>query len=355
MKTAIGVLLLGSLCLAAGGRSVDDLLRLLAHEDPVVREEAALGILAKGFTVLAHLKKAAEADESAVAREAGRLRRTLVLANRLRQADRKSVEFWVLLEELHEGSPEREREAAVRLAIGRKEAVTTAFDRALAINAVRSFCRDWNETYTRGSKEEKKYDALEKRLFDDGVRAVPHLMRVLETHDKVAFFNMDVTRGVTARMQVRAIFGLSFLMAKEAIPHLIVHAHSVSMTAASNAGAAVKKMTTGGATPPLAAPDLPALIAWWRKHRTEYALGATRIARALLADLHRDAAAELAGRGGPFTAPKNVEMLPGALTTVRTNTAKLVALMLGREIDYDPEAPAVKRLAQVRALESGIE
>jgi hypothetical protein len=327
--------------------SVESLLRHLGHEDGRVREEAANALLARGFGMIATLAAVSESEGPVVAREAETLRRILLLAHRLSKAPRDEAAFWMHLEDIHRLAPDRLRPTALRLVLVKPAHLQAVRDqREAAKAAVRTFCLEWNEMSAPGSAEEKRHAVLRKELESVGPAAAPHLMRVLDVHHSRAFFHMDERTGVTARMQVRAIFGLAFLEMREAIPYLLVHAGSMSPTAGGHAAAAFRKLTSGEVPPTWA--DEKALADAWRTHREEVPHGTRWATRALLDELHLDAAAEIVGI--PFPVWKTVVMLPGAHVNRRKATIRRLELLTGRAADVDPAAPAEKRLAQVRAL-----
>jgi hypothetical protein len=334
--------------------SVESLIRYLGHDDGGVRLEAAGELLARGFETIAPLRQAAGGEHPVLAREAEALRRILVIARRLSEPARDTATFWMLLEELYDLVPERHRVTALLLALGKPADVQAVDDRReRAISAVRTFCRDWNEMSVPGSALEKRYAALRKELEDAGAAAAPHLMRVLDVHHSRAFLHVEGATGVTARMQVRAIYGLSFLGSREAVPYFLVHSNSTSITAGTNAAAAFWKLVSEGETVPAPRPDANAMVDWWSAHRTGYPHGARWAVRAQLAELHRDAACEVVGI--PFPVWKTVEMMPGALVIRRRAVIQMLEALLGRGVEIDAAAPAKERLAQVRAVEERFE
>jgi hypothetical protein len=328
---------------------VEVLLRHLGHEDHLVREAAAGGLLARGFEMIAPLTGAAQGNDLSLAGEAETIRRLLVLAHRLSKASRNTPAFWMLLEEVHDMAPGRLRRATLLLALKSSAEVVSVSDRRETANVtVRTFCRDWNEMWAPGSAEEKRYAVLRKALESAGPAAAPHLMKILDVHQSRAFCHTDRQGGVTARMQVRAVFGLVFLGAREAVPYCLVHMQNMSVTAGANAAAAFVKLTSGKLTP-----DEKSIADWWSAHREDYPHGTRWATRALLHELHRDAAFEIVGI--PFHVLKNVVVLPGAHVNRRQATVRVLETLTGRKAKFDAPAPAKMRLAQIRAMEERFE
>lgn len=285
---------------SAGGepRIANDLVVFLDHEDEVVRQEAARALLHYGFPAEDALAAAVREGDTSLAAAAGRVGRYFSLARQLREDSLLPQGPWLALE-----AARAEVEPALLadvLALGldgpvKAREVLAARDHAR--NVALAFVRDWNEHYVEGSDEEKRYDALEARLLEAGSAAVPHLLRVLETDPRRAFLYTDPPPPgeISARMQVRAIFGVSFLEAREALPHLLIHVRGPSLTASTNAGAAFAKLAPleGAEIAPFTQPDVKRLDAWWTEHRSEFTSTRRDLEHALFRELRTLLAHEL--------------------------------------------------------------
>lgn len=380
MRVSIGLLLVLAISVAIPARASEppapeEVVRLLGHEDPIVRREAARTLLRLGFGAEAAARNAdfvpaknagwrqtMRAERLRV--EAAKVSYAFLLARRLAEADTKTAAFWIALDDAITYAPSELRDDVLRLGVGdveRRRSVLKA--RAAAADAVAAFVRDWNEMYTEGSEEQRRYEVLRESLLSRGMAAVPPLLRILEVDPRRAFLYLDPPPEgeVSARMQVRAIFGLSFLEPPEAIPYLVVHARSPSLTAASNASAVLMGLAgiQGAGTGLLVPLDLAVIDAWWAEHRHEFMAPRRGLERALVDALRISLAHETIGVAKARDTGQIVIPMPHELVSLGARQAWLVELLCtltgDGELAYDRDAPVWKRLAQVRRIAVRVE
>jgi hypothetical protein len=116
----------------------------------------------------------------------------------------------------------------------------------------------------------------------------------------------------------------------------------------------VKLWTSGEPTLPLAEPDVAALDTWWREHRGEYAADVRWLTRAIADDLGAAVAKEIAG-GEEVSADSPVTRIVGKPPELlgpanQARSVELLKLLTGRELEFDREAKAEKRLEQARRI-----
>jgi len=354
----------------------DQVVILLGHEDPVVRREAARTLLRIGFDAEAALHDALVAPPKHVLgpQEAERSRRRLAelqrvgrafsLAGRLAKADPATASFWIALDDAVTEAPPELLEDVLRLGVGdaerRREVLRT---REAAAAAVATFVTEWNEMYTPGTDLEKRYDELKSALVDQGMASVPPLLHILEVEPRRAFLFVDpAPEGeVSARMQVRAIFALSFLGPREAVPYLVLHANGPSLTAASNAWGALVQIAgiEGAEAGFLQEPDRELLEVWWADHRHEYAAARRPLERALVDALLTSLAHEILGVAKARDTGQIRIPLPDEFVGLRQRQARLVE-HLGRlsgveDLAFDPEAEVERRLGQAQRIAVQVE
>jgi hypothetical protein len=308
----------------------------LGHDDPAVRGEAAEEILRSGVSVteIDLLLGRKQGDTPVVYPIVDRLRTAVFLAERLRGCEEGSAPFWLRLEDLLGGVAPGLRHAALS---GTTAAAQRLRERAAAQATVAEFLRDWNENYVIGSEEEKRYAALRQRLEATGAAALPHLLEPLETTPWKAFGNLDPDRGVTARIQVRAIFGLSFLKFPEAVPSLVLHARSTSYTAAADAAATLALILGQELPAPLAPADVAKIDAWWAGHRGEYAEATARLVAAVARSIHVALAREVLGIRDRWEDAPDLSVAA-------------LELLTGEKLAWDPSSAPEQRLADARRI-----
>jgi hypothetical protein len=261
---------------------------------------------------------------------------------RLRAMHQEDAGFWLALEGLFQpGVTDEARNAALAEALGDTAKIAPVLShRKDACDAARAFCHDWDELYMEGTGEKERYEAIKTKLTEQGAAVVPYLLEVLSVDPSIAFGQTDETGGVTARMQVRAIFGVSFVSPREAVPFLVLHTHGPSLTSTSNASAVLGKLVRQefGATY-LNAGDLAKIDGWWVAHRAEYDAGNDLLVPSLIDQLRTDQRLVLLGQ----TMQTEPQMRKGVLKSLRRVT--------GTEFNFDPDADPATRETQIRTIE----
>ncbi len=320
--------------------SVAGLIDHLRHPDPAVRAVAGRALVARGPAVLADLAAAAGTDPSR-AGPVEEVRRAIILVARLQAAKPTEVRYWLVLDDLLTQTAPHLRETALAAALPDRAATMGA--RLEAQATVDRFCRDWNEMYEPGSEEEKRYEALKAALVATGPAAAPHLLRILEADPNETFGNLHEERGVTARQQVRALFGVVFLTLREAAPYLVLHARHPSLTAASNAAAAFELLVLGKTEMvPLAEPDLAKIDAAFAERRAEFPDTTLRLARILATRLVASAAQSVVG-------PEDEERL------AQEEIAGSLRLLTGKDPAFLASAAPEARLNRAREIEAALD
>lgn len=243
-----------------------------------------------------------------------------------------SLYWWLALDEIDREIPRGPREALLAHAlpdVAQREASLIAIAAGREVAA--RFCREWNEVQSEA--EAKKYADLRAELEKAGHTAIPYLATILAVPPQAAFTVTDEAKGITARQQVRALWGLEILRATMCTPYIVFHVRGPSFTACETARAVLHRLgrvayPEGGDE----AAQLAAIDAWWRKdwggswERDHLVRHTIRWAREALAsgDLERQ---EMAQYG-----PLQLEAIVGKL-------------------EYDPNAPLASRAAQLAAIE----
>lgn len=351
-------LVLSTLVLAlAGARagageepSVASLVEFLGDPDPYVRREAARRLVAAGDVAVTPLAVARDSRDPVRAAAATETARALTLARRLAAAKEDSVRFWLAYEDVRELAPTWLRESVYEAILA--DPVRRAElekQRRSAKHAVDRFCADWNEmTPGPDSEEGQRYLILEADLKAAGTAAAPHVLRILDADPHDAFPRMDPALGITARMEVRAVFAAMYLELREALPQLLLLSEGPSLTLTSNAGSLFLRFTADETTVPFERPDTRRLLELWAKHRKECEAGARSISRRLVADLRESLAEEVVtspdATAGPAWRPVAQKRFVSQLSLVR-----------GEAFEFDEKAPVAKRLDQARAIADRID
>ena len=93
------------------------------------------------------------------------------------------------------------------------------------------FCVEWKPIRR---EQDERFTGLEEELKLAGAAAGPALLEILGTNQYDAFGRLHAEDGVTAWMQVNALFGVSFLDLREAVPHVLLHCRGPSATCTSS-------------------------------------------------------------------------------------------------------------------------
>jgi hypothetical protein len=233
------------------------------------------------------------------------------LAKRVRDGDAApGVVYWLALDELDRRYPAAQRESLLARALPDAAKRKARLDELAAGRATSAkFCTEWNEFYVPGGDDEKRYVALAADLKKTGAAAVPALAEILAIPPQATFCVMEPHPGVSARRQVRAIFGLMHLDARDAVPYLVWQSRGPSLTESSNAQGLAAKWFVPAAAPD--ADEAKAVEAWWKEHRAEHAIVVDHLVRTTLR-WTRDGVADAkpaVAEGADFTARKLAELL----------------------------------------------
>lgn len=336
------ILVLGSLAGPAAANDppkdvLDRVTKSLTDADPLAEGSASDLLAPDPPTMLALWAVAFRDGAPEVARE--RALRLYVADNRAdRVADNApakdhSLYWWLALDEIDREIPRGPREALLARALP-DGALREASLKALAAGreVAARFCREWNEV--QSEVDTKKYAVLRAELEKAGESAIPYLATLLSVPPQATFTVTDEKKGITARQQVRALWALEFLRAKQCTPYLVFHVRGPSSTACATARAVLHRL--GEVAYPEGsdeAAQLAAIDGWWPKgweiadwQRDHLIRHAIRWAREALAsgDPERQ---EMAQYG-----PLQLEAIVGKL-------------------EYDPQSSLATRGAQLAAIE----
>ncbi len=270
-----------------------------------------------------------------------RLLEAVRLAQRVREGEAAApLPYWLALDDLARAA--RSRNALLDLAIPAEAPRAEALKRLDAARAMaQRFCLDWNE-HDGAPEVAKANAALRAELEKAGPAAAPHLLEVLTVLPADAFVVIEPERGVTARQQVRALYGIGFLGLRDAAPYLVFHTTGPSLTSSSVAATTLQQLTGAklGADV-LGEPPREAIDAWWREHRDVRSPVLDHFVRHLIAYLREPQRAASA--------------LPLDWAEFRRENARLgveaLERLLGMKLRYDAEADPNTRLGQLDTIE----
>jgi hypothetical protein len=290
--------------------------KALSSADPLSDGSASAGLFAADAATEDAIRAVAKNTAAAadVRDRALRVILALDLAKRVRDGESEpGVAYWLALDEIDQRYPAVQRESLLGRALPDAAKRKARLDELVAARATAAkFCSEWNETYAPGSDEEKRYAALEAELKKVGAAAVPTLAEILAIPPQATFGVVEPHPGVSGRRQVRAIFGLLYLDAKDAAPYLVWQCRGPSYTESTNAQALVGKWfvpaaNAGGEE----SKRVETIEAWWKKNRAEHAVVLDHLVRTALR-WTRDGVADknpAVAEGADFTARKLAELL----------------------------------------------
>jgi hypothetical protein len=294
----------------------DRVAKALASADPLADGSASAGLLAGDAATEDAIRTLAKSAAAAaeVRDRALRVVLALDLAKRVRDGDAaRGVPYWLALDEIDRRYPATQRDSLLGRALPDAATRKGRLDELAAGRATAAkFCSEWNEMRAPGSDEEKRYAALETEMKKAGAAAVPPLAEILAIPPQATFGVIDPSPGVSARRQVRAVFGLMHVDAKDAVPYLVWQCRGPSFTESTNAQALVAKWFVPAAA---AGGDeskrVEAIEAWWATNRAEHAVVVDHLVRTALR-WTRDGVADknpAVAEGADFTARKLAELL----------------------------------------------
>ena len=255
--------------------------RLSSRHSAQERRIAALTLVAKWPHGRARLQAVADLGGEGGQRTAAVLAE-YALIERLRAAGQDSLVHWTAAWDLLHDDPDRFGAVFRAVHDGSSELPDGTRKRVdLAQGVLDRFMSGWSET-TSSDLERATMGGFEKEVREAGLAIVPGLVKVLEEDMLAAFsrvsnepFGSVWTRKFTARDQVKAIFALAWIGRPETIPQLAHHLKNPSLTAASNACAALaqlagQKFAGEGEAVYMSGETLARAKDWWEQHRVEY-------------------------------------------------------------------------------------
>jgi hypothetical protein len=165
-------------------------------------------------------------------------------------------------------------------------------ERRRARRVAREFCLEWSEWSDADTRP--KLAKLEQDLKAAGAAAAPYLFDVLGANQYDAFGKTDPKDGITARMQVRALFAVGMLELEDAIPFLILHCRGHSLTATSTAATVLQKLAGADFDASWLKDVDVVTVDWWAKQRAKSEVGMNALVERMIRDLRTRVAADAA-------------------------------------------------------------
>jgi hypothetical protein len=244
--------------------------------------------------------------------------------------------------------PLPETELARWLGIARnvRENATAGVDSAdlarleAASATAKRFCIQWKPMQDEQSRP--LYAKLEEELKRAGAAAGPALLEILGTNQYDAFVRLHATDGVTAWMQVAALYGISLLDLREAAPYALLHCRGPSLTCTSNAALVLQKFTGEDFDAEFLKDVDVATIDWWAKSRVPE----TAAFRALVDQILRELRENVEGKGPKLRAYKDDWWSETGWLIVRD-----LGTLLDTSFPFERTTDPAEQLAQVERLE----